>query len=182
VAEGSRLGQQGLTDFARSLGYLERPAMQTPFWQLETSMNFVMRESFNDSVENMWATISDFGGLGRYFSPVVKCRVEGSGVGCHRVVTLRAPDGGEAIVMERLEELDERAMRLAYSIPDATGFPIRDGYVGTMQLKRLGDRACELEWSARVEAPEGTTQEQTLDFMRIVYTTGFEGLKELHGG
>jgi hypothetical protein len=145
-------------------------------------MQIVMRESLNDSIDNVWATISDFGGLGRYFSPVVKCNLEGSGVGARRVVTLKTPTGDEVVVVERLESLDAESKRLSYSIPDATGFPLRDGYVGTMQLKELGNKKCELEWTASIEAPEGTPEQVTRDFVRGVYETGFAGLKRLHRG
>jgi hypothetical protein len=145
-------------------------------------MQIVMRESFNDSIENVWTTISDFGGLGRYFSPVVQCKLEGSGVGARRIVTLKTPTGEEVVVVERLESLDANSKRLSYSIPDATGFPFRNGYVGTMQLKDLGDKKCELEWTASIEAPEGTPEQITRDFVRGVYDTGFGGLKTLHRG
>jgi Polyketide cyclase / dehydrase and lipid transport len=145
-------------------------------------MQVMMRETFNDSVENLWATISDFGGLGRYFSPVVKCKLEGSGVGARRIVTLKTPTGDEAIVVERLDLLDAKSKTLSYSIPDATGFPFKDGYVGTMQLKDLGNKMCELEWTALIEAPEDTPEQVTRDFVRGVYETGIMGLKRLHGG
>lgn len=145
-------------------------------------MQIVMRESLNDSIDNVWATISDFGGLGRYFSPVVRCKLEGSGIGARRVVTLKTPTGEEVVVVERLESLDAKSKRLSYSIPDATGFPLRDGYVGTMQLKDLGNTMCELEWTASIEAPEGISEQVTRDFVRGVYETGFAGLKRLHHG
>src|ERR1700754_1939151 len=99
----------------------------------EQQMKVVMKDSFGDSIDSVWATIRDFGGLGRYFSPVARCRVEGTGIGSRRVVTLRTPTGTEVIVVEKLEELDDASKRLAYSIPDATGFPMKDGYVGIMQ-------------------------------------------------
>src|ERR1700726_3995624 len=129
-------------------------------------MQIVMRESLNDSIDNVWATISDFGGLGRYFSPVVKCNLEGSGVGARRVVTLKTPTGDEVVVVERLESLDAESKRISYSIADATGFPFKDGYVGTMQLKDLGNKKCELEWTACIEAREGTAEQITRDFIR----------------
>jgi hypothetical protein len=145
-------------------------------------MKIVMRESFADSIENVWTTVRDFGGLGRYFPPVLKCRVEGSGVGARRIVTLRTPNGAQVVVVERLEELDDEARRMSYSIPDAAGFPMKDGYVGTMQLKRVDDTRCELEWTALIEVPEGGTEDVTREFVRGVYATGFAGLKNLHGG
>jgi hypothetical protein len=145
-------------------------------------MKIVLAESLNDSVDNVWATIRDFGGLGRYFDPVVHCRLEGQGVGARRIVTLRTPDGKEVMVTERLDELDEQSRRLSYSIPDATGFPMKDGYVGTMQLRRLGERKCELQWTALIEPPDGVPENVTRDFVSAVYATGFSGLKKLHGG
>jgi hypothetical protein len=145
-------------------------------------MKIVMRDIFADSIENVWATVRDFGGLGRYFSPVSKCRVEGSGVGARRIVTLRTPTGSEVIVVERLDELDDNARKMSYSIADATGFPFKDGYVGTMQLKRVDDTRCELEWTGLFEAPEGASEGVTREFLTGVYATGFAGLKNLHGG
>jgi hypothetical protein len=147
----------------------------------EQKMKVTMTASLGDSIDKVWATIRDFGGLGRYFPPVVKCRVEGTGIGCRRVVTLRTPTGTEVIVVEKLEELDEAAKRLAYSIPDATGFPMKDGYVGIMQLKHLDGGRCELEWTALIEPPEGVEAEVTRQFVTGVYATGFAGLKGLHG-
>lgn len=144
-------------------------------------MKVTMTDSLGDSIDKVWATIRDFGGLGRYFPPVVKCRVEGTGIGCRRIVTLRTPTGTEVIVVEKLEELDEAAKRLAYSIPDATGFPMKDGYVGIMQLKHLDGGRCELEWTALIEPPEGVEAEVTRQFVTGVYATGFAGLKGLHG-
>jgi hypothetical protein len=49
-------------------------------------------------------------------------------------------------------------------------------------LKELGNKKCELEWTASIEAPEGTPEPGTRDFVRGVYETGFAGLKRLHRG
>jgi hypothetical protein len=135
---------------------------------------FSITRSFDDAAEAVWKTISDFGGIGRFF-PVAKCELKGSGVGAVRTITTN--EG--AVLVERLESSDARARTLSYSITESP-LPFTN-YLATMRLRELGPKRCELAWSASYE-PKGATEQDVNAILNGVFSTGCDGIAKLHGG
>jgi hypothetical protein len=139
----------------------------------------MMAQSFEDSAHNLWKTISDFGGISRYCPSVADSVAEGTEPGSHRTLTVSIPDGGTFQYRERLAELDADDMRLSYEMPDASRFPMQDGYRATMRVTELDDNRCLLTWSAVVE-PRDVTPDEVTAFLGTVYQGVFDGLRTLH--
>jgi len=132
-----------------------------------------MTQAFTASAEKIWETISAFIGIEQYVQAFSRSAMEGSGVGCTRVLFLKA--GGE--IHERLDALDPKAHHMTYSIITSP-LPL-DRYSSTMRLKHLGVNRSELEWSSRFEA-KGVPEAEAVKLIEGVYRMGFEGLKRLH--
>lgn len=137
--------------------------------------NVWMSVTINAPADEVWNTISNFNALGKYLPLITESTMEGSGVGALRTLTLQ--DGGR--VIERLESIDENARTLSYRIL-ISPLPV-DGYVSTMKVKDLGNNRCEVEWSSTFK-PKGTTEADVKNLIEGIYSTGFGGLKKLHGG
>ncbi len=137
-------------------------------------VNVSMSITINASADEVWKTISDFNGLGKYLPLITKSTMEGSGVGALRTLTLQ--DGGQVIA--RLESMDKHARTLSYKIL-ISPLPV-DGYVSTMKVKDLGNNRCEVEWSSTFK-PKGAPEADVKNLIEGIYSMGFEGLKKLHG-
>lgn len=105
----------------------------------------------------IWQVIGDFGASGQYLSGVVRCMVEGVGVGARR--TLTSTD--DSTVVERLETLDEAAHRLSYAL--LTNTPFRN-CLTTMTVHDLGSNQAELVWLAAFE-PDGLPAREAAELM-----------------
>ncbi|MFI9383444.1 SRPBCC family protein [Kutzneria sp. NPDC052558] len=138
-------------------------------------MECTVAQSFEDSARNLWRTISDFGSVGRYCPAVIECTVDGR----YRTLVAKDPTGQPFQYQERLEAIDQDTMRLTYSMPDTSGFPMQDGYLATMAVSELSAERCLLTWSATLE-PRDTTPTETMNFIIAVYQSMFDGLRELH--
>lgn len=132
-----------------------------------------MKTILHASAEEVWKTIRDFGRVGDYVAAITQTTTQGSGVGALRTLTLR----NEVQVVERLESLDDEKRTLSYSVL-STPLPMK-GYVATMKLRDRGEGQCEFTW-------ESTFQTEAMEEARVkkvigrLYSSGVEGLKELH--
>src|SRR5436305_1081426 len=81
------------------------------------------------SVDEVWKLVGDFGGFPQAMGVAVE--LEGEGIGQTRKIS-----AGRAPMVERLEERDEDAKRLVYSIVEGA-LPVTD-YRSTMQLSAAG--------------------------------------------
>jgi len=88
----------------------------------------------------VWAVVGDFGGLPAWSRAVQKCELEGSGVGCHRLLTTAAGQ-----VRERLEVWDPEARRLAYSIVSGSSLPVRDT-LAAISVTPLQAGGSQVDW------------------------------------
>lgn len=124
--------------------------------------------------DDVWQTVSDFKGLGRFLAAVAESSVDGSGVGARRTLTLQ--DG--ARLVEKLESLDEGARSLEYSIVSGP-LPV-ENYLSRVQVKELGPGQCEVCWSSTFE-PKGIPDKEAEETIKGIYAMGFDGLKKLFG-
>jgi polyketide cyclase/dehydrase/lipid transport protein len=106
--------------------------------------------------------------------PDSKVESEGSGVGMLRTVTL-----GGAVLVERLEELDDSRWSTSYSMPVTGPFPVKD-YVSTITLTPIGDQRCAMDWVGRF-APAGGDEAASAAAVREVYDGGTAVLRERFG-
>ncbi|MFN2322750.1 MAG: SRPBCC family protein [Trueperaceae bacterium] len=124
------------------------------------------------SAQRVWDVLRSFGGIESYLPMIARSEVRGSGAGAVRMCTTQ--DGGR--IEERLESLDDAAMRLVYTIVDGP-MPIED-YHSTMRVEPAGDDRCTVSWSCTFEAaPEAAAELRGL--FTGVYTDGLAGLEKV---
>jgi hypothetical protein len=98
----------------------------------------------------VWSVVSDFGGLKQWNPAVVSCELRGGGVGAERTFVSKV-----STVVERIEALDNAAMRIAYSIVSGSTIPVRDGHVA-ISVRALGADRAEVRWTMEGE-PDGAS-------------------------
>jgi hypothetical protein len=127
----------------------------------------------------VWATVADFGTVAAYLPSVVGCRLEGTGIGCRRVLT--TADGGR--VVSELIELDDERQVMGYRIVEGA-LPF-DEYTSRVSVRAVDRDRCEVTWSSdfRPKAP-GTADDRgdVAAFLRAQLRSGVEGLRRLHEG
>ncbi len=123
--------------------------------------------------DQVWQSVRDFNGLGKFVSAVTKSTQEGAGVGAVRTLTLA---GGNQVA-EKLERLDEQTHTLVYSMVGPSPFL---GYLSTMAVRALDAGQSEFSWSSTF-VPQGTSAVEAKAQMEGFYTLGGNGLQTLHG-
>ena len=124
--------------------------------------------------EQVWALLSDFGGVARYSPGIEGCEVRGEGVGAVRA--LRLPGG--ATLEERLESLDPAARRLSYSIVSGP-IPVKN-YLATIAVREEGG-GCRIDWGSRFE-PVGLDDDRARSMIEGVYRGGIAGVRRALAG
>ena len=130
-------------------------------------------DTFDHLADKVWAAVSDFGGIDKYLRGFSEVKVEGSGLGMDRTLTL--PDGQ---VVERLTWLDNDAMSFSYTIITAP-LPFTR-YVATVRLAPQGER-CGITWEGNFE-PNGVSEEEASKLANGVYTSAIKGYKRALAG
>ena len=118
---------------------------------------------FGSSVDEVWKLVGDFGGF--IEAAGIPVEVEGDGIGATRRMSI-----GDGPMVERLEEYDDAARRLVYSI--VSGPVPLVGYRSTMQLTAAGDGRTHLTWVGTFEPAPGTTEEAAAAYVRAIYQGG----------
>ena len=117
----------------------------------------------------IWRLISDFGAAGQHLPGIVRCTVEGAGVGALR--TLTHADG--STIVERLEALNEAARRLSYGLLTDTPF----GHcLTTVAVRGQSPYQAELVWSAAFE-PDGLPASEAAELMEEALAANCLALK-----
>lgn len=96
----------------------------------------------------------------------------GAGVGALR--TLTSADG--STIVERLETLDEIALRLSYAL--LTDTPFGD-CLTSMAVRDLGPNQAELTWSAVTFRPDGLPADEALALLEGALTENCLALKQI---
>jgi hypothetical protein len=122
------------------------------------------------SVDEVWKLVGDFVGFVEALGAPVES--EGDGIGMTRKISM-----GPAPIVERLEERDEAAKKLVYSIVEGP-LPV-SGYVSTMQLSAAGDGRTKLDWSSTFE-PVGD-EAAAKQIVSGIYTGGIAALQGRFG-
>jgi hypothetical protein len=121
-------------------------------------------------IDEVWKLVGDFGGFVEAMGLPVT--MSGEGLGSTRTIEL----GGTNV--ERLEELDNDAKRLVYSLVSGP-LPVKD-YRSTMQLTPIDDGRTRLEWSSTFE-PDGIPEADAIAAIRGIYSGGIAGLQARFG-
>ncbi len=117
------------------------------------------------AIEEIWAMVSDFGGLKRWHPQLARVDSNGgSVVGATRKAYFI--DGRSAT--ERLERLDNANHVLAYAVVDDSGKPT--GMTGTIELTKLGERQTKVQWTSSGVPPETTGAAERNEWLRNYYT------------
>jgi hypothetical protein len=132
----------------------------------------------------VWALLADFGGIAKWFRAlqgsrlVLRTRNE---VGAIRELHR----GNGTRVREKLVLLEPTEMRLAYEYAD--GDVLASDYHSEMQVRPVGDNACEVVWSGRFTrrdywidpAPEGQDDASLVALFDRIYKTALATLKQV---
>lgn len=124
------------------------------------------------TADEAWKLVGDFVGFLEAMGLPVES--DGDGIGAVRTIS-----SGPEPVVERLEERDDDAKRIVYSIVSGP-LPVVN-YRSTMQLAVAGDDRSTLTWTGTFEPAPGVTEEKAVSFVRAVYKSGIAGLKGRFG-
>lgn len=104
-------------------------------------------KKINIPAEKAWEAISKIGRLDVWFSFLDSCRVEGTGPGTRRYMTI-ANNGGE--IHDIIEEIDHANRRLVYVRP-VSPFPVSH-YRGTVEVFKSYDGLAIVVWTIDFES------------------------------
>lgn len=120
---------------------------------------------------DVWAVVSNFGGLKAWNPALLSCSAEGRGVGSVRTFTSKV-----ATVKERIEALDEAGMQIAYSILSGSTMPVRNAYI-TITVKPLDAAHSELAWTMTGD-PDGPSADELREQVSKRYIGRIEDLRQ----
>jgi hypothetical protein len=124
-------------------------------------------------VDEVWKLVSDFGGL--LESMGVPVELSGpAGIGQERKIAM-----GPEPTVERLEELDNDAHRLVYSIQSGP-VPVSN-YLSTMQLSAVEEGRTKLDWSSTFDPAEGFPEADAVNIVSSIYNGGIGALQGRFG-
>ena len=123
------------------------------------------------AIDEVWKVVGDFGGFVEAMG--VPVEVSGDGVGATRTITL-----GPSPTVERLEELDNDAKRLVYSMVEGP-LPL-ENYVATMHLSAIDSGRTRLEWSSTFD-PGAMAEGDAIKAVSGIYKGGIAGLRARFG-
>lgn len=122
--------------------------------------------------EKAWDAISKIGRLDVWFPIIETCKVEGSGVGALRHMTV-ANGGGD--IKDTIEEIDHQHMKLVYLRP-VSPFPVTY-YRGTVEVFKSYDGLAIVVWTIDFESkPEDSAGVAEIVFTAI--SAGLEGMEK----
>ena len=124
--------------------------------------------------DRVWETLAAFDGVENWLPAIADSEVSAAGAGITRVCTMK----GGAVVHEILETLDEENHLLSYRITESP-LPFKD-YTGTMKVSDLGSGKTRVDWTSEF-TPDGESEEELVEMMSGLYTSGIEGLEQLCG-
>jgi Polyketide cyclase / dehydrase and lipid transport len=125
-------------------------------------------------VDEVWKLVSDFGGMLEAFG--IPVQLSGpEGIGQERTIAMGPGDP----TVERLEEVDNDAHRLKYSIQSGP-LPV-ENYLSTMQLTAIDGGRTQLDWSSTFEPGGGLSEADAIAIVSGIYTGGIAGLQARFG-
>jgi hypothetical protein len=120
--------------------------------------------------EKVWPIVSDFGGLKRWNPAILSCESTGQKVG-----GVRTFSSAVATVQERIDALDDAAMRIRYTIVSGSTIKVRDGQL-EISVTRLDPDRSQISWTMDGE-PDGMPLEELTALTTKRYTGRIEDLR-----
>lgn len=131
-----------------------------------------MTKKLNVPAEKVWDAVSKIGRLDVWFPFIETCRVEGSGPGALRYMTI-ANNGGE--IKDTIEEIDQKHRRLVYLRP-VSPFPVTY-YKGTVEVFTSYDGLGIVVWTIDFESrPEDSAA--VADIVHGAISAGIDGMEK----
>lgn len=126
-------------------------------------------KKLNTSSAKAWDAIRNIEGLDRWFPIIDSCRVEGSGVGAMRYMTL---EGGA--ITDLIESVDDGRKRFVY-LRTTSPFPVTH-YRGTVEVFDSYDGQAVLTWTIDFESkPEDS--EAVAVLVKGAISDGIDGME-----
>jgi hypothetical protein len=126
-------------------------------------------KKLNTTTAKAWEAIRNIEGLDRWFPIIKSCRVEGSGIGARRYMTL---EGGQ--ITDLIEAVDEDRKRFVY-LRTTSPFPVTH-YRGTVEIFDSYDGQAVLSWTIDFESkPEDSEAVATL--VKGAISDGIDGME-----
>jgi hypothetical protein len=117
-----------------------------------------------------WEAIRGIDRLDVWFPSIATCRVDGTGVGAHRYMTLRR--GGD--ITDRVVEIDATRRRVIYQ-RIRSPFPVTS-YTGTVEVFESFDALAVVVWTVDFESEPGESA-AVADALSAGITAGVEGME-----
>lgn len=129
-------------------------------------------KKINVPAEKAWDAISKIGRLDVWFPILDTCRVEGTGPGARRYMTV-ANNGGE--IHDIIEEIDHAQRRLVYVRP-VSPFPVSH-YQGTVEVFESYDGLAVVVWTIDFESkPEDSAS--VAEIVKGAISAGIDGMEK----
>lgn len=129
-------------------------------------------KKLNVPAERVWDAISKIGRLDIWFPFIDTCKVEGSGPGALRYMTI-ANNGGD--IKDTIEEIDHINMKLVYLRP-ISPFPVTY-YKGTVEVFKSYDGLAIVIWTIDFESkPEDSAS--VAEIITGAISAGIEGMEK----
>ena len=134
-----------------------------------------MSTRLGTSAKRVWDLIGGFGAMPDWHPGIEKSEIEEEGGVTQRRLTLV----GGAVLVERLEQLDDEGRSYNYTIVSSP-LPISN-YRSTISIVDDAEGNATVEWSGEFDADGGTEAEMT-KVVEGIYQAGLDNLKKMFGG
>ncbi len=119
----------------------------------------------------VWKLMSDFGGLKAWNPAMKSCEIEGDGIGAVRTIDM----GGDIVIVERLESLDEAVKTYTYSIIEAP-LPAK-GYLAKVVVSEPQPGRTKILWTSEFE-PDGAPEADLIGLFEGIYKGGIQAIEK----
>jgi hypothetical protein len=121
-----------------------------------------VRQTIPLAADAVWSLVGDLR-TGERWPAVLRCEIEGQGIGCIR--TLHLVDGNA--IRERLEARDEAGRLLRWEVLEFSKLPLRSLHY-TLTVRALGPGDCTVDWYVDFEA-SGDSEEHVRKMLQGIY-------------
>jgi carbon monoxide dehydrogenase subunit G len=126
----------------------------------------------NASPVKVWEIIRAFDGVERYIPMVLKSEINGNHVGCERRCDIQLGPNQTAVLVERLDSIDDSTRTLGYSIIDAPQ-PF-SGLKGEVKVSDQNGKSMVV-WSGNISSSD----KHASMILSGIYKMALDGLKKL---
>jgi hypothetical protein len=122
------------------------------------------------TADDAWNVVRTGADMHLWVPAITACRLEGEGVGAHRVCEM----SGQRLE-ETIETVDDNTRLFQYRIHRQQVMPVRD-VLGTIHLTAVGAGECEALWFVNFEIDDPAAFAPVKAGIEQIYSAGLEGL------